>query len=376
MAQTDGRDSKETVPNSDAPLHVIIGGYTEEMDGKAVGISSLVMTSTDAEQVEFTAAEPSSVASPSYLVADPARRLLFACHETQPGAVSSWAVADDGALRKISEVPSEGDAPCHLWLAPNGGQLVVANYASGSVGSFAVGQDGRLSAATDTYTFSGHGPDSERQAGPHAHQVVGHGDGLLVCDLGTDRVHRLRLDGHGRFDMAGKPVVLPPGSGPRHLVVVEEHLVVACELSAELWLARPDGDGWRVWGGVPSSEITPPTTERSYPSAVVTGAGLVFVANRGVGTVAAFRLDPRADGGHDSGLRQVSEFGCGGSWPRDLAVAGDHLWVANQTDHQVCAFRCTELPPKAIDFVIDTPSPACVVVSPMSGSAQPEDPVG
>ncbi len=215
---------------------------------------------------------------------------------------------------------------------------MVAHYGSGSVSSFAVDDGGRLSERLDLMTFDGSGPVPERQDGSRAHQVVFAGGELLVSDLGTDRVHRLVLDADGRFRTGAEPIVLPAGSGPRHLVLIEDFLVVACELSAELWLGRRSDDGWTEVQRVPASTVE--VDEPISPSALRADGNQVFVANRGAGTIAVFELDLPS-----GRLIRLTEFPGGGSCPRDLVVHPDGLWVANQTNHLISVFSRSALPP-------------------------------
>jgi 6-phosphogluconolactonase len=333
------------------PRQVVIGGYTTEMDGRAAGLTSLRPRS-DGTGLEVV--DTLELPSPTFLVAHPHQPRLFAVSESEPGQVSSVWLHPDGALTLLSSVPTGGDGSCHLALSPDASFLVVADYVSGSVSSVPVGQDGRLGDRVDRHPFEGAGPDPDRQRGPHAHQVVWDGDELLVPDLGTDRIHRLRLDAAGRFAVAAAPVLLPAGSGPRHLVVVEDHLVVAAELSGELWLGRRlPGGGWtdvdrvRCSGTAGGGEL--------YPSALRADGDTVFVANRGPGTVAAFALDRPA-----GTLTLTAEVDGGGRWPRDLVVTDDWLWVANQTDDVV-----TRLPRRdgaAPTLRVSSPTPACVLL--------------
>ena len=97
-------------------------------------------------------------------------------------------------------------------------------------------------------------------------------------------------DADGRFRTGAEPIVLPAGSGPRHLVLIEDFLVVACELSAELWLGRrSDDDGWTEVQRVAASTVE--VDEPIFPSALRADGDQVFVANRGAGTIAVFELD-------------------------------------------------------------------------------------
>lgn len=339
----------------------MIGGYTADLDGHAVGVTALALASTPAGDVRASTVGSVALSSPSFVVRHPSQPWLFAVSETSPGRVASLAVADDGALTRLDTRGTTGsDGNCHLALTPDGRHLVTAAYGSGTTSSFAVGPDGVLSEQLDLLAFEGSGTDAERQQSPHAHQVVPDGSELLVCDLGTDRIHRLSLDDDGQFSRSGPPIQLPGGSGPRHLALVQDHLVVACELSAEVWVARRSEGGWQEVGRVPASAAA--AGQPCAPSAIVSTGRRVYVANRGPGTVAVFDLDPE-----QGQLVRLAEFPCGGPWPRDLALSDGRLWVANQSNDLVSVFSTSELPPRGAEFELSAPSPTCLVL--LGGSA-------
>lgn len=354
---------------------VLVGGYTPDLDGTAAGVSTVSLGTGQTRTVP--------VPSPSYLVRHPDRPLVFAVTESAPSRLTSLAVTATGELSRVgSAVVTSGEGGCHLAVTPDGRRLLVAHYGSGTVSSFRVAGDGTLSEELDAYRLTGSGPDAERQSSPHAHQVVAVDDELLVCDLGSDCVHRLRLDGSGRLAQAAPPVRLPPGSGPRHLVVVGEHLAVACELSAEVWLGRRTPTGWEQVHRVPSSggaarpgapdpadDVGPEDAGTVYPSAIVAEKYRVYVANRGPGTVSVLDLDPARDT-----LTLIAEFDCGGRWPRDLALSPGRLWVALQTDHRVTVFSTSTLPPLGPVGGFAVPSPTCLLLVPAPGAlgAEPD----
>lgn len=337
--------------------HVYVGGYTSEMGGQAVGISSLSVTISSDEHVELQELEPIPLSSPSYLIRHPDRPLLYAISEGSPGQVSALTIADDGRLTLLNTVPSGDDGGCHLCIDPSGAFVVVAHYGSGSVAALGINDDGSLSEAADLMSFTGSGPDADRQDAPHAHQVVRDGDLILVTDLGTDQIQVLTVDERGKIHQYADPIQLPAGSGPRHLVIVDDHLVVACELSATLWVAPRTGRGWGSGVTLPCSESE--STERIYPSAIVADGERIFVANRGSDTVAVFSLDPAA---HI--LTQVAEFDTAGSWPRDLVLSDNHAWVANQTSDVISVFdRTGDLREPRLDFQVPSAAPACLVLT-------------
>lgn len=339
-------------------LDIHIGGYTREMHGASDGINAYRWIGSVPDEVEISHLGAVELVSPTFLARHPDRPLLFAVSESSPGQVSACSIDDTGALTLLNTVSSGGEGGCHLAVHPSGTHLLVAHYTEGSVATFHIGADGTLSEAIDVHPFSGSGPDAERQDRSHAHQVIFDADTVLVTDLGADRVHRLKLV-DGRLHEAGH-TQLPPGSGPRHGVVSGDHLVIACELSAQVWLGRRRGGEWQQVALVDASGAD--TEARIYPSAVAVADDQVLVANRGADTCTVFALDRDQDT-----LTAVTEFPSGGQWPRDLVLSSDRVWVANQVSNVVSVFTRTDqgaLPAWTLDFEIPSNSPACIVLGP------------
>jgi 6-phosphogluconolactonase len=340
------------VSSTPALRHVFVGGYTAESDGSAVGVSSL-LNEGSGRRVRLEHASTLSLVSPTWLTRHPNLPVLLAAGETTPGTISSLRYAADGSLTLLSTVETGGDGACHVAVSPDGAYVIVASYRSGSLSTFAIADNGTLSDVVDTLQLAGSGPVRERQEGPHAHQAVVVGDEVLCCDLGGDQIFRLRIDGDGRLLPAADPIRLPAGTGPRHLVLADDHLVVACELSGELWLLTRDGDEWRAVVGVGTSA----RDGHVQPSGIATDGSRVYVANRGVDTIGVFDLDPAA---HT--LTAVTEFDCGGAWPRDITLDGGLLWVSNQNSDTIALFEVSPLPPAGAVVELAAPSPTGVVL--------------
>lgn len=339
--------------STSALRHVFVGGYTAESDGHAVGVTSL-LNERSAKRVELEPVSTMALTSPTWLARHPTLPLLLATGESNPGSLSSLRWDDDGALTLLSTVQTTGDAACHVAISPDGRFAIVANYASGVLTVIPVAQTGTLSEVVDSLELVGTGPVAGRQDGPHAHQVVFVGDEVLACDLGGDQIYRLRLTENGALIPAGDPIKLPAGSGPRHLVVVEEdHLVLACELSGEVWLITRDGSDWQPV----SSVVASARDGLIQPSGIAAAGTRVYVANRGVNTIGVFDLDPAV-----GALTPIAEFDCGGAWPRDITLDGGLLWVSNQNGDTVTLFEISPLPPEGPVAVLELPSPTCVVL--------------
>ncbi len=332
--------------------HVFVGGYTAESDGRATGVGSL-LNEGSGRRVRLEPASTLPLASPTWLTRHPTRPVLLVASETTPGTVSSLRYEPDGSLALLSTVQIGGDGACHVAVTPDGAYAIVASYRSGSLCTFAIGDNGTLSEAIDTLELVGRGPDTDRQAGSHAHQIVPVGDELLCCDLGGDQIFRLQIGEGGTLVPVGEPIRLPAGSGPRHLVVAHDQLVVACELSGELWLVTRDDSGWQLGPGVATST----RDGLIQPSGIATDGSRVYVANRGVDTIGVFDLDPAA---HT--LTPVAEFDCGGAWPRDITLDGGLLWVSNQNSDTITVFEISPLPPTGPAATVEAPSPTGVLL--------------
>lgn len=299
------------------------------------------------------------VPDPSFLVADPGGRFLYAVDELKDPSVASFAVSEGGRLRELSRQPTGGGAPCHLLHHP-AGYLLAANYESGSVAVHPIGADGTLGPRTDLVQHTGSGPHPERQRGPHAHEVRLAGELVVVVDLGLDRLIGYRLDpATGRLSVAADPFARThPGAGPRHAVAHPNgRWYVAGELDATVAVFDPDPST-----GVMHEVAALPSTAGpapSYPASIAlsAGAGRLYVSNRGADTIATFAVDPAGD------LSPVDEVPSGGSWPRHFAIVDDVMFVANERSDTVVSFTldaATGLPRPTGDAVT-VGAPTCVL---------------
>ena len=140
-----------------------------------------------------------------------------------------------GGYIEAKSFAAGGKTPCHLTLSPDGGFLYTANYSSGSVSEFEL-KDGLPAGRPRIIRHTGHGV-KPRQKSPHPHFVSFDAAGrqLYVCDLGLDKVFVYDWTPEaGLRTPAAAELVLPPGSGPRHLVFSPDGdtLYVADELDS------------------------------------------------------------------------------------------------------------------------------------------------
>lgn len=153
--------------------------------------------------------------APSFVAWHPTAPVLYATDESEQGRVAAFRI-DGDRLVALGTASSGGAFPCHLLV--DGDLLYAANYGDGALGVLRLAGDGSLSDEPQVLRHAGSGPVADRQGGSHAHFAVrAPGGHVLVVDLGTDQVRRYRRTSSG-LEPAGIAAMLPPGTGPRHLV--------------------------------------------------------------------------------------------------------------------------------------------------------------
>jgi 6-phosphogluconolactonase len=341
--------------------NVYVGTYTR---GLSKGIYGFRL---DAASGELTPTGWAAAEDPSYLIAHPSGRYLYAVNELEQGRVSAFAAEPgSGRLDFLNTEPTRGAHPCHLTLNAAGTLLFAANYSSGSVSVLPVAPDGTLGAPTATVQHSGHGPNAARQEGPHAHSVnLGPGGRLLyVCDLGTDQI----LAYHpGPLLQPAEAVAAPAGSGPRHMAFhpggLYAYVVGELDCTVTLYAVAPDTGALELRRTV----STLPAGMQAGPGD--TGADIhihpsgrfLYASNRGHGSIAIFAVDPAT-----GGLTLNGHAPTGGLTPRGFNIdpSGRFLLAANQDNGTIRTFRIDPttgaLTPTG--SAAEVPIPVCIVL--------------
>ena len=206
------------------PLTMIVGTYTDECASR--GVYSYYFDQekgvlTDGGGNIFTEA-PGAVGmvemrNPSYLTLSADGKFVYAVSEVGDSLASAVTLRLDsktGAMQMLGSELTDGKDPCYI--STNGKVVMTANYSSGNVTEFPIGEDGRLLPHDFLYDTGMGGPDSVRQNLPHAHCALFNATGteLYVSEFSADVVTR--------YDVAtrqGKRIQLPSDFGPRHIVL-------------------------------------------------------------------------------------------------------------------------------------------------------------
>lgn len=327
-------------------VELLVGTYTQ---GASEGIYRFRFDSATG-QLDPRPLQVLKTANPSWLVLSADQRRVYAVNENGPGQVdplgrvSSFAIDPQSRwLSPLNQVRSQGDEPTYASLSRDERYLFVANYAvqpqpGGSLAVLKLADDGRLAAVVQRDQRAASRVHAQRQASSHPHSVVSSADGryVFVSDLGADRVFVYRYRAGQPVPLAAAPaVVLPPGSGPRHLWfgVEGRHVYLTLEISAQVAVFDyRDGRLERrqlldLAAGRPASAKAAGALHGSADGR------FLYVANRGTANqLLVFSIDP------DSGrLEEIQRRSVEGIEPREFSLdpAGRFVLVANQRSNQV-----------------------------------------
>jgi len=233
-----------------------------------------------------------TVSNPTFLVAHPDNRFLYAVSQEAGGSVNAFLVnPKTGKLSPVNKAPSKGDAPCHLSLDRSGRWIAVANYGSGSVAVLPLRKDGGVGEALAFV---------EHHGASRVHCVLFSPDNrfLLAADLGLNRIYVYRFNAEtGALTPADTPFLdAPSGAGVRHLAFHPNGRVLYA-----INETRPSVTGYfyDAEKGELSEIQTVPIVPDSYtgPDAAgeiaVNAAGtVVYASNRGHDSMALLVVDP------------------------------------------------------------------------------------
>jgi 6-phosphogluconolactonase len=339
-------DKKPVLPPPPAEYPLYIGAYTKGTS-KGILVARFNPATGAISQPELAVATP----NPTFLAIHYSKRFLYAINEVESwngqhtGSVSAFAFGPNYELIPLNQVSSKGRGPCHIALDSMSHVAVVANYGSGSIASYKIGADGKLSEAVSSLQFTGYGPIKGRQEGPHAHSNLITADNkfVITCDLGTDRLHIFELDDAAGSLVEHNPAYVRaiPGGGPRHGTFSpnDKFLYVCNEMGNSITAYQ-----WDRWRGLLTEIQTVSTLPAGFKGESSTAEirvhpqnGRLYVSNRGHDSISIF------DMARDGKLTFADSVPSGGHTPRNFNFdpTGKWLLVAHQDSNNITVFELT-----------------------------------
>ncbi|MDE2161755.1 MAG: lactonase family protein [Alphaproteobacteria bacterium] len=279
----------------------------------------------------------------SFGVYGPRHGLQYLVDEQDKGRLAAYRVSAHGtAWERLADVPSMGSNPAFITLDEAETCLVTANYNSGTVALYRLDPNTGLPLEPpDVMQDAGHGPNTDRQQGPHAHCARFSPDQrfLYTVDLGTDEVVGYPFDTakpalNGRFTAFHAT----PGSGPRHIIFHPHRpfAYLVAEIGSLVTALRRYPDG-RLEQMQILSTLPPDFTAHNQAAhiAMNRAGSRLYISNRGHNSIAVFAIAPSGK------LTLLQHSSTGGDWPRFFLLLEDHkrLIVANERSGTLVLFH-------------------------------------
>jgi len=333
----------------------LVGGSAMRADEPTTGkYWVFVGTSRNIHRFEFDPATgklangemAAEVTNPSFIAIHPNGKFLYSVAEIGKGGVLSFAIdAKSGKLTKLNEQLAGGNGPCFINVDRSGKNVLIANYGSGSVNVFPIGDDGKLKESTGFVQHQGKSINPGNQEGPHAHSINLSKDNrfAIAADLGIDKLLVYKFD-------ADKGTLTPndppsystaPGAGPRHFAwhPTAPLAFVINEINSTLSSLSFDAEK-----GVFKTLKTVSTLPSDYKGrhnstaevVVHPNGKFVYGSNRGHDSIAAFKLDEKSGdlaliGYATEGIKEPRNF--------NIDPTGQYMLVGSQKGDTIVVFK-------------------------------------
>ena len=313
------------------------------------------------------------IENPFFFAISPDRKFLYAIDVPKFGGPEPERLAafrfdaNSGALELIGRQTTKGTASCFVDIDPTGSAVLVANYSSGNVISYARKADGSLSEPVSFVQHAGSSVNAARQKEPHAHGFVISPDHkyAYAADLGIDQLVAYTLDVK-TATLASNPaqpfVRTPPGAGPRHLIFHPngKWLYVINELTNSVTRFQYQPEGGLLTERQTISTLPGDFTGTSHTAdlKITPNGKFLYGTNRGHDSVAAYRIAETGD------LELIEIVPSLGKGPQNLAItkSGGLLLCANMAgDGSVAVFKIgADGRLTSAGAPVDVVSPACI----------------
>jgi len=309
------------------------------------------------------------IVNPSYLAFDRKGRNLYSVHGDF-GEASAYSINPrTGEIALLNKQDCGGKNPVHLTPDQTNRFMLVANYATGTLGALPINDDGSLGTLATNIAIPGQpGPHKTQQKSIQPHQIPYDPTGrfLVVPDKGGDKVSVFRFDPDKPAFIPNEPASVKgrEGAGCRHIAFHPSKPIayLANELDSTITTYA-----WDAGKGVLKPlQIVPATpqefTEDNTAAGIATSADgrFLYVSNRGHDSISVFAIDQG-----NGLLKPESWVSTGGKQPRFFAIdpSGNHLYAANEVSDTIVDLTIDKQTGRLAPTgqIIRTGSPTCIV---------------
>ena len=340
-----------------------VGTFTSE------GAEGIYLCNFNSESGEISLNKTfKGVDNPSFLKISTDRKYLYSVSRTTKeieksgGFVIAYKIGKNGTLHFLNKQISNGAAPCHIDVSPNGDFAAIATYTGGTTSIYPINEDANLLPASSIVNNNKVINENDKIVS-HAHSIkFSPFDGKVYsADLGTDQLNIFLNENGDLKPDKQKFVKLEKGAGPRHF---EFHpngkiIYVINELNSTISVLKMESKVWSVLQNI--STLPADFVGKSYCADIHISADgkYLYGSNRGHNSIAVFDVNPASSDLVFKGTVSVE-----GDWPRNFTLSpdGKFMLVANQKSGNITVFKIQpktgmpEFTGKEIKF----PAPVCL----------------
>jgi 6-phosphogluconolactonase len=351
-----------TVRQDENKFNLLVGTYTNTCESEGIYVYEF-----DAISGEFKLKNNSkNIINPSYLSVSADNKFVYAVNENDSeSTVSSFAYnAKSGKLTFLNKNDSIGAAPCYL--INDHQNVIVANYAGGSIAVFKKMPNGSISNVQQLIQHEGKGVNESRQEKAHVHMVYFSPDKKFVLcnDLGLDKVfvYKYEPDSESEILILKETIDVKAGSGPRHSIFDNsgKFLYLIHELDETLTTFSYNEKGSLKL--INQTNITPENCKEANSAAAIKNSpdgNFLYVTDRGgANLISIYKILENGN------LKLIDQASTLGENPRDLAIdpLGNYLLIGHEDTHNITIFKRDKLTGKLTDTnqKIEICSPVCL----------------
>ena len=333
---------------------VYIGTYDNDENS---GIFRLNLDTKTGEMSGLT--QISKVLNPNYAVMDKERKLIYSVlKDGDEGGVCVSRITGNVVV-PFSKILSDGHLPCHINIDKNKSFLFSANYRTGVIRVYSLGETGEI---TGISSEADHNDLGLGEMHPHYIGLTPDETYMFVVDLGLDMIILYNYS-EGKPGEIFQKVLFKKGCGPRHIVFDNDgkYAYLITEYSTEIVTLKYSetkgleimdyisalGDGFGNEGDGAAIRLSKDGTK-------------LFSSSRKPGAVSMFEIDRETK--KPVLLDTISSHG---EHTRDINIDEDGkvLIVANRFSNNLITFLVSEDGKKLVKsgFELEIAEPTCVI---------------
>lgn len=330
------------------PLY--IGTYT---DGRSEGIYKLDFDTKTGSLTNLQLAVATQ--SPSFIAYSPNRKFLYAVNESLEGFVTAYKIQENGHLKFLNKVNSNGKDPCHISLNKQGTKAIVSNYSGGSATIFNISRNGKLGEPSQIFKYG----TSDQKS--HAHSAQFFKDELFVADLGMNTLYQYTLKGDN-YELVSPEIIKMEGNpGPRHFAITKngQYIYIINEYGSSVTSLKRTDSGFEQIDQ--DSTLEDNYTGKNSCADIHLSKNEVYLygSNRGENSIVVYKRNKT-----NGTIEKIQSVPVQGDSPRNFSLdpTGKFLLAANQKSHNITVFKI-EPTTGQLTFLSDVkvPSPVCLL---------------